>query len=152
VLPQHRGRLLAVDIYLQIALVAAATAVAWAAPTTGNDAVRYLLIVLLAVKMGLQNAVVRRLGVPDLTTTVLTLTLTGIAADSKLAGGSSPNTARRLAAAVTMLIGAALGALLVFHAGVGAALGAACVLLAGCGVLAYRASSSSASWTAGASK
>jgi len=35
----------------------------------------------------LQNATARRLGVPDLTTTVLTLTLTGLAADSKLAGG-----------------------------------------------------------------
>jgi hypothetical protein len=29
--------------------------------------------------------------VPDLTTTVLTLTITGIAADSHLAGGGNPN-------------------------------------------------------------
>jgi hypothetical protein len=31
--------------------------------------------------MGVQNAVARQLAVPDLTTTVLTMTLTGIAAD-----------------------------------------------------------------------
>jgi uncharacterized membrane protein YoaK (UPF0700 family) len=50
----------------------------------------YALIVLTAVAMGLRNATVRRLAVPDLTTTVLTLTLTGIAADSTLAGGHNP--------------------------------------------------------------
>jgi hypothetical protein len=36
--------------------------------------------------------------VPDLTTTVLTLTITGIAADSHLAGGGNPNLSRRLGA------------------------------------------------------
>src|SRR4051794_2555272 len=49
---------------------------------------RYALIVPLAIAMGIQNATARRLAVPDLTTTVLTLTLTGIAADSRLAGGT----------------------------------------------------------------
>jgi hypothetical protein len=48
------------------------------------------LIILTAVAMGLCNAAVRRLAVPDLTTTVLTLTLTGLAADSTLAGGHNP--------------------------------------------------------------
>ena len=43
---------------------------------------RYALIALLALAMGVQNATARRLAVADLTTTVLTLTLTGIAADS----------------------------------------------------------------------
>ena len=43
---------------------------------------RYALIVPLAIAMGIQNATARRLAVPDLTTTVLTLTLTGITADS----------------------------------------------------------------------
>ena len=44
------------------------------------------MIVLTATAMGLRNAVVRKLAVPDLTTTVLTLTVTGLAADSGLAG------------------------------------------------------------------
>jgi len=37
--------------------------------------------------MGIQNATARKLAVPDMTTTVLTLTITGTAADSSLAGG-----------------------------------------------------------------
>ena len=47
------------------------------------------LIALTAVAMGARNAAVRKLAIPDLTTTVLTLTLTGIAADSSLAKGLS---------------------------------------------------------------
>jgi uncharacterized membrane protein YoaK (UPF0700 family) len=43
-------------------------------------AARFALIAVVAVAMGLQNATVRALGVPDMTTTVLTLTLTGLAA------------------------------------------------------------------------
>jgi len=71
----------------------------------------YLIIALTAVAMGLRNAVVRRLAVPDLTTTVLTLTLTGIAADSTLAGGSNPRFGLRVASVGLMFAGAAIGAL-----------------------------------------
>jgi uncharacterized membrane protein YoaK (UPF0700 family) len=74
---------------------------------------RYALIVPLAVAMGIQNATARRLAVPDLTTTVLTLTLTGIAADSRLAGGTGGHPARRGVAVTAMFAGALLGALLV---------------------------------------
>ncbi len=48
------------------------------------------LIALTAAAMGIRNATVRRLAVSDLTTTVLTLTLTGLGADSRLAGGPNP--------------------------------------------------------------
>jgi len=72
----------------------------------------YSIIVLTAIAMGLRNATVRRLAVPDLTTTVLTLTVTGIAADSSLAGGNNPRVGYRLAAIFLMLLGAASGALL----------------------------------------
>jgi hypothetical protein len=53
------------------------------------------------------------LAVPDLTTTVVTLTVTGLAADSRLAGGESPRADRRLASVGAMLAGAVVGALLV---------------------------------------
>jgi uncharacterized membrane protein YoaK (UPF0700 family) len=72
----------------------------------------YAVIVLTAIAMGLRNATVRRLAVPDLTTTVLTLTLTGLAADSCLAGGNNPRSVRRLLSVVAMFGGAAIGALL----------------------------------------
>ncbi|MBN9658084.1 MAG: DUF1275 domain-containing protein [Acidobacteria bacterium] len=72
----------------------------------------YAVIALTALAMGLRNATVRRLAVPDLTTTVLTLTLTGIAADSSLAGGGNLRITRRLASVGLMFAGAAAGALL----------------------------------------
>ena len=43
---------------------------------------RDALIVGLGAAMGIQNAAARTIAVPDLTTTVLTLTITGIAAGS----------------------------------------------------------------------
>ena len=63
--------------------------------------------------MGLQNATARKLGVPDLTTTVLTLTITGLAANSRIAGGVNPRWQRRCAAVLAMIGGAVVGALLV---------------------------------------
>jgi uncharacterized membrane protein YoaK (UPF0700 family) len=74
------------------------------------------MIVLLATSMGAQNATARRLAVPDLTTTVLTLTVTGIAADSALVGGTGSKAGRRLVSVTAMLAGALAGALLVLHA------------------------------------
>ena len=65
--------------------------------------------------MGAQNATARRLAVADLTTTVLTLTLTGIAADSRLGGGSGAKTARRVLSVAAMLLGAFLGAVLLLQ-------------------------------------
>jgi hypothetical protein len=55
---------------------------------------------------------VRSLGIADLPTTVLTLTLAGIGADSSWAGGKNPNLPRRLGGVAAMLLGAVLGALL----------------------------------------
>ena len=85
----------------------------------------YVVIVMTGFAMGLRNATVRRLAVPDLTTTVLTLTLTGLAAESPLAGSHGTNAGRRIAAIVTMFTGAALGAwLLRFSPAAPLALGA----------------------------
>jgi uncharacterized membrane protein YoaK (UPF0700 family) len=71
----------------------------------------YAVIALLALAMGVRNATVRKIAVPDLTTTVLTMTLTGLAADSRLAGGDGRGSTRRILAIVTMLVGALVGAL-----------------------------------------
>jgi uncharacterized membrane protein YoaK (UPF0700 family) len=72
----------------------------------------YAVIVLIAVAMGLRNATVRRLDIPDLTSTVVTLTLTGLAADSSLAGGANPRIGRRVASVLLLLAGAVIGTLL----------------------------------------
>lgn len=97
---------------IQVVLVGAAIAVAALAGNHLGATSRYGLIVLLALAMGVQNATARRLAVPDLTTTVLTLTLTGIAADSRLAGGPGTKTGRRFLAVAAMALGALVGALL----------------------------------------
>jgi uncharacterized membrane protein YoaK (UPF0700 family) len=107
-----RGRWLTVVLLGELLLVAVAGVAALGLPVDGGSARRYLVIGLLAAASGLQNATVRRLAVPDVTTTVLTLTLTGLAADSWLAGGHSPRAGRRVAAVGLMAAGALVGALL----------------------------------------
>lgn len=72
-------------------------------------------IVPLACSMGLQNGVARKLAVPDLSTTVLTLTIVGIGADSKLAGGPGSRAGRRLISVTSMFLGALIGASLVLR-------------------------------------
>src|SRR6267142_2938512 len=56
----------------------------------------FALIALTALAMGTRNAAVRKLAIPDLTTTVLTLTITGIGADSSIANGNNPRMASSL--------------------------------------------------------
>ena len=74
-----------------------------------------MLIVLTALAMGTRNAAVRKLAIPDLTTTVLTLTITGLGADSSLANGNNPRVARRVASVAAMFLGAALGAAVIHY-------------------------------------
>src|SRR3984885_7003018 len=73
----------------------------------------FALITLTALAMGTRNAAVRKLAIPDLTTTVLTLTITGIGADSSLANGNNPRLARRVGAVAAMFLGGALGAVII---------------------------------------
>jgi uncharacterized membrane protein YoaK (UPF0700 family) len=95
-----------------VSLIAAAVIVAAAVDVRPNALSGDTMIALLALAMGVRNATVRRIAVPDLTTTVLTMTLTGLAADSPLFGGTGKGSARRIAAVLAMLIGALAGALL----------------------------------------
>jgi uncharacterized membrane protein YoaK (UPF0700 family) len=107
-----RQRWLTSTLLIELGLVITAGVVAIGLPVGGGGGRRYAVIAFLAAALGLQNATVRRLAVPDLTTTVLTLTLTGLAADFRLAGRSSPRVGRRLAAVGLMAAGALIGALL----------------------------------------
>ena len=107
-----RRRWVTITLLGELGLVAVAGVVAVGLPVGGGGARRYVVIGLLAAGLGLQNATVRRLAVADVTTTVLTLTLTGLAADSWLAGGRSPRAGRRVAAVGLMAAGALAGALL----------------------------------------
>jgi uncharacterized membrane protein YoaK (UPF0700 family) len=98
---------------VEVGLIALATVIALAFDITPGRFSGDLIIGLLAFAMGVRNATVRRLKIADLTTTVLTMTLTGLAADSPIAGGAGKGGWRRGAAVVSMLVGAVIGALLV---------------------------------------
>ncbi len=115
----RRSRLLLAAMGTETVFVGGGAAVAFAVPAVGHGWPRYVVIALLAFAMGVRNATVRRLAVPDLTTTVLTMTLTGLAADSSLAGGANRGAGRRTAAVAAMLAGATAGAALYLHIGAG---------------------------------
>lgn len=97
---------------LEACLIAGATILAAATDVHARSAAGDVVIGMLALAMGMQTATARRLAVPDLSTTVLTQTLTGLAADSQLFGGSGKGTVRRGTAVAAMLAGAVAGALL----------------------------------------
>jgi len=99
--------------------VAAAVSIGFTAPYADHQQKMFSIIALTAVAMGLRNSVVRKLAIPDLTTTVLTMTIAGLAADSSLAGGDNPRWHRRGAAVLAIIVGAAAGsALLRYSVGV----------------------------------
>jgi uncharacterized membrane protein YoaK (UPF0700 family) len=123
-----RKRLIMVSAGTKMLLIGAACVLAFIAATA--DITQYVILTLLGASMGVQNAMVRKLAIPDVTTTVLTLTLTGIAADSRLAGGASPRMVRRVSAVVTMFAGALIGAFLTLHYGIPLALLCATIIVA----------------------
>ncbi|MGC2130138.1 MAG: YoaK family protein [Candidatus Aquilonibacter sp.] len=125
---ENGAHLLSVTTFVKIFFMLGAAAIAW---FFGYDGfVAYVLTAVLAISMGLQNAVVRGIGVADITTTVVTQTIIGIAMDSTLAGGNNTRVRRRVTAVVVMFAGALIGAVIVLRLGVPAALVAAAVALA----------------------
>jgi uncharacterized membrane protein YoaK (UPF0700 family) len=152
---QDRAVLLRAGVIAEVVLVAAALAVAAtsAAPAVSHGttaiagppfgaATTDAVAALLAIGMGIQNAVARKLAVPDLTTTVLTMTLTGIGADLRASFLADPrgraaaraaaraDLGRRLLAIATMLAGGVTSAWLVLHVSALSALSLATALLA----------------------
>ncbi len=140
----HRGLLLRNVTAVELALVALATVVTAMSPTAPSAVAAVAVAMLLAVAMGLQNTMARRLAVPDLTTTVLTMTLTGIAADVR----HSPvrTTGRRMLAVAAMFAGALVGALLALHTTLAVALAPATLALAVVVAVASATSRQPAGW------
>jgi uncharacterized membrane protein YoaK (UPF0700 family) len=116
----------------EFALVAVALIVAAASggAATFDAGIIYAVAALLAVAMGIQNAVARKLAVPDLTTTVLTMTLTGIGHDARSGHRGHVTLVRRVLVVATMLAGGVIGAELVLNVGTLVALALATGLLA----------------------
>jgi uncharacterized membrane protein YoaK (UPF0700 family) len=143
---KHRGRQLRTATAIAVVPVVLATIVAAIAGQPVSGGARYALIAPLGIAMGIQNATARRLAVPDLTTTVLTLTLTGVAADSRLAGGTGGHPARRLIPVAAMLAGALLGAVLVIEVDLVLPLAIAAAMLGANAFAAHRLSAGQPDW------
>jgi len=89
----RRELLLGVTAGIQAIIVAETVTMTALTPIPIPAGLRYALIASLSLTMGAQNATARKLAVPDLTTTVLTLTITGIAADGPIAGATGARAA-----------------------------------------------------------
>jgi uncharacterized membrane protein YoaK (UPF0700 family) len=126
--------------------MAVALVVALAVSEPLSSGTRYALLVPMALAMGVQNATVQRLVVPELTTTVLTRTITGLASESRLAGGSGSKAGRRVLAIAAMLLGALTGALLVLHVTIAAALAVAGAIALTVTIAVHLLSRSEAAW------
>ncbi len=142
----HRGRHLRSAAAIQTVLVAASLLAALLVGVPDGGADLAVLVLLLGVAMGLQNATARALAVPDLTTTVLTLTITGISADSTPAGGTGSKLGRRLVSIAAMFAGALAGAALVETGHGPLALLIAGVLLGGVTIAGHWTARSTGAW------
>jgi uncharacterized membrane protein YoaK (UPF0700 family) len=142
----NRGALFCRSAVIQVLLVAVAVALAWLGGSQVTPGYRYGLIAMLAIAMGLQNAAVRKIAVPDLTTTVLTLTMTGLVADSALVGGPGSRAGRRLVAVSAMFLGALAGAACVIHSHAAISLSLALAVLAAVGATAFALLRSAPPW------
>ena len=121
---------LLIATYVETALLVTAASAATFAANDVSPAIAYAIVLSTALAMGLRNAVVRKLAVPDLTTTVLTMTITGLAADSSLAGGPGGHSARRVLSLLAMFAGALVGATLLRTFGLPASLTVAALIVA----------------------
>lgn len=143
----HRARHLFAAAAAQTVAVAAGLVIALVMPRPYDDVAIIVLIVLLGVGMGIQNATARSLAVPDLTTTVLTLTITGISADSSVAGGRNSRIGRRLVSVATMFLGGLCGAALIIAGYPAISLIIATLALLAVTITAARLARSTAAWT-----
>ncbi|MFD2419496.1 YoaK family protein [Amycolatopsis pigmentata] len=135
-----RGRLLALGAAVEAALAAVALSAAFLVSTV------YGAVVPLGLAMGVQNAVVRRLGVPHLNTTVLTTTLTGLFSEPIFGDGTRAG--RRLTSVLALFAGAAAGGALVTFTGLRYPIGLAVVLLAVVSVTSYLLARRGGEWLA----
>jgi uncharacterized membrane protein YoaK (UPF0700 family) len=144
----HRGSLLVTAASIQSVFLAIAFILATQTANPSTGGYRFALIGMMGIAMGLQNATARKLAIPDLTTTVLTLTITGMVADLGHVKQLSITNVRRAVSILGMFIGGLAGAILVLHAQIYWPLLLAVVGILAVVVFTSRASRTSAEWSA----
>jgi uncharacterized membrane protein YoaK (UPF0700 family) len=148
-LGQNRGHQLAASVSGQAALLAACVVLAAVSAQPVPGGFRYPLIVALAAAMGMQNATVRKLAVPDLATTnVLTTTITAMAADREDGRLKGWDAGRHFTSVVALFTGALVGAALVVHVAMVLPLITALAMVAAVAVTARLLGGPDAPWVA----
>lgn len=93
--------------------IAASAVICLVYEPNGRETLGRAVTALLAMGMGIQTALLRRHGVPDVAINVMTLTMNAVLVDSRLAGGNSRRSARRLLSIACFFAGGAVSAYLV---------------------------------------
>lgn len=114
-------------IFAIVGVIMAAVAVLVTVVPTLPEPLALTVTATLGTVMGVQAATARHIAVKDVTTVVVTSTITGFAADSWLGNGSRQPWFRRITAIVLIGGGAAVGAL-ALQVGLGLGLGIAAII------------------------
>lgn len=133
-LPKSSLVLLLVGTVLVFALAGA-----WLAVGEIGTPVMIVITGILALLLGAQAAAVKHIGIRDLSTVVVTMTMVNLSSDSRLAGGRGAAWFRRVAALVTMGLGALAAAAVTLRFGGAWALVLAGVVMALGAALMFRA-------------
>lgn len=81
-------------------------------PIEPRSGAMYAFTAITACALGCQAAAARKIGVKDVTTVVVTSTITGLASESRLAGGDGARSARKALAVLSIACGAVVGGIL----------------------------------------
>lgn len=125
----QRGALLRAAVLIEWVLLAACLVMVLVQRPVVESASTVVVAVVAALAMGVQNAVARRIAVPDLNTSVVSMSMTGLAADHT--HSTREAVLRRATAVLCLLAGAVVGAVLVLTVGAAGAFVLILVLLAG---------------------
>ncbi|MCC3295125.1 DUF1275 domain-containing protein [Arthrobacter sp. zg-Y411] len=108
--PQGWSSRTSVALIVVAAVITALAVFTLLADVQGNEVLGGITTSSLATAMGVQAATAKRLAVAEITTVVVTSTITGLASDSRLAGGNSRFWLRRALAIALIMLGAVAGA------------------------------------------
>jgi uncharacterized membrane protein YoaK (UPF0700 family) len=132
-LARHLGRdvrrWLTVTLSLEVVILVTLAVLAGTGVIDYHDNTKLFLIAGLAVAFGIQNSTARQFGIQELSTTVLTTTISGIGFDSRLAGGTGARGKLRYSVVIALFAGAAVGATMTRFA-VAPVIGVAAVVVA----------------------
>ncbi len=145
----NRARILAGAAGVEVVTTVVATVIVGLAGDHPGTGWRDVAVLLLALGLGSRNGLVRHLAVPDLTTTVLTTTLTGLAFDVHQPDVGWRGVRLRVLSVVSMFAGGAVGATLLLQVAAWVALAAAAGIAAGVAYSVLRLSAGGAPWMRG---